>query len=318
VLGEAEDAERYTARYLAAAAAYNAAFFNVSGSGCYGSGRQNEQVYPGYLEFVPGGDTAGFVARCLVPAIVANKTHVDTGIISTKFLMPLLSRAGRSDLALELALNEDFPSWAAMALVFNESTITEHWDPVSNPSGNGMSSRNHPAFGSVGSWLYQALLGVRLGDAATADFSVPGLPPGVPSPRAPDDGYGFARAVVAPEIVADPRLPGAAGGVWTIRGFVGASWAFVPGASLTVNASFPAATAHGEVRTPQGMGSAWLPAAVTITEGGGGSVVWKAGAFVAGAAEGVWAGAVCGRNADRVCLQTGSGSYSFTVTPGSA
>ena len=38
VLGHAEDAERWTARYLAGAAAYNAAFFNVSGSGCYGGG----------------------------------------------------------------------------------------------------------------------------------------------------------------------------------------------------------------------------------------------------------------------------------------
>ena len=314
VLGEAEDAERYTARYTAAAAAYNAAYFNVSGSGCYGTGRQNENVYAGYLEIVPGGsDLAGFVARCLVPAIVANASHVDTGIVSTKYLMPLLSRAGRSDLALQLALNEDFPSWAAMAFVFNETTITEHWNPVNNPSGNGMSSRNHPAFGSVGSWLYQALLGVRLGDAASAEFSVPGLPPGAPSPRAPDDGYGFARAVVAPEIVTNPRLPSASGGIWTAAGFVGASWAFAPGVSLAVNASFPAATTRGEVRTPTSMGPAWLPSAITITEGG--AAVWKAGAFVDGA-EGVWAGAACGAKLDRVCLQTGSGSFSFVVTPG--
>jgi alpha-L-rhamnosidase len=133
VLGRGDDAERWTARYLEGVAAYNARFFNVSGGGCYGEGRQNEQVYAGYLSLVPGGDAAvpSFVERCLLPAIAANNTHVDTGIISTKYLMPLLSRVGHSALALQLALNEDFPSWAGMHFAFNQSTITEHWNPIS-------------------------------------------------------------------------------------------------------------------------------------------------------------------------------------------
>jgi alpha-L-rhamnosidase len=313
VLGRGDDAERWTARYLEGAAAYNAAFFNASGGGCYGGGRQNEQVYAGFLSLVPGGDAAvpGFVERCLLPAIAANNSHVDTGIISTKYLMPLLSRAGHSALALQLALNEDFPSWAGMALVFNATTVTEHWDPVNNPSGNGMSSRNHPAFGSVGAWLYNALLGVRLGDDATAGFQVPGLPPGAapPSGRAPGDGYGFARAVVAPEVVADARLAGAAGGLWTAAGWVGAAWA-LRGGALALNASFPVAT-RGEVRTPPG--GAWAPGSVTIVEAGSGARVWAAGAFVPGA-PGVFGGAVCAADRERVCLALGSGDFSLVVT----
>ena len=315
VLGRAADVARYTARYLSAAAAYNAAFFNVSGSSCYATGRQNEQVFPAYLSIVPGGDAAvpAFVERCLLPAILANATHVDTGIISTKYLMPLLSRAGRSDVALQLALNEDFPSWAAMGLVFNATTITEHWDPINNPSGNGMSSRNHPALGSVGSWLYQALLGVRLGDDASADFYTPGLPPGVPPPsgRAAQDGYGYARAVVAPEIVDDARMPSARGGTWTLAGWVGSSWVLAGAQQLELNASFPVATAHGEIRTPGG--GKWAPARVTITDVASGAAVWRGGAFVPGV-DGIYGGASCGLSRDRVCISVGSGEYALVVT----
>jgi len=311
VLGEAADAERYTARFFAAAALYNSRWFNSSGSGCYGTGRQNEQIYPLYLSINPGGDAAleTFAAACLLPAIAANGTHVDTGIISTKYLMPLLSRAGRSDVALALAANEDFPSWGGMALAFNMTTVSEHWNPLNNPSGNHMSSRNHPALGSVGSWLYQALLGVRLGDEASADFFVPGLPPGAGS-RPAQDGYGFARAVVAPEVVTSPLLPGASGGVATAAGFVGAAWAYtaLPNPTLSLNASFPVGCS-GEVRSPGG--GLWGPSRTIILEGA--NRVWDSGDFVAGAAEGVVAGAACGRARDRVCLQVQPGDYIFTM-----
>jgi hypothetical protein len=199
------------------------------------------------LGIQPGGDAAleSTVERCLVPAIRANNTHVDTGIISTKYLMPLLTRAGRTDLALSLALNTDFPSWGGMALQFGATAITEHWNPTENPSGDAMSSRNHPAFGSVGSWLYMALLGVRLGDAATAAFSVPGLPPGVPGGGAAAgtsvaDGWGFARALVAPELVTSANLTGVVGGVRTRRGWVGAAWS---ASSSSASESFPSASA---------------------------------------------------------------------------
>jgi len=324
VQGDAPTSARYTAAYAAAAAVYNTRFFNTSGAGCYGGGTQAEQVFPLYLGLQPGGDGAleGAVVRCLLPAIAANGSHVDTGIISTKYLMPLLSRAGRSDVALALALNEDFPSWGAMARVFGQSTITEHWDPLHNPSGNGMSSRNHPAFSSVGAWLQGAVLGLRLGDAATAEFCAPGPPPGAPpppwAPAAVSDGFGWSRAVVAPEVVTNPALPGAAGGTWTVRGWAGAAWSYTPPHqqqgqqphALALNASF-APGVRGQVRTP---GAPFAPAATTVVDAATGATVWGAGAFIPNAAPGVWAGAVCGRSGDRVCLSVGSGDYAFVVT----
>ena len=137
VLEIADDITRYTAAYSVGVTAYTAKWFNVTGSGCWGSGRQNEQVYPLYLSMLAPGiaSVADGVARCLVPAIAANGTHVDTGIISTKYMMPLLSRAGRTDLALQLALQTDFPSWGAMIREFGQTAITEHWNPINNPVG---------------------------------------------------------------------------------------------------------------------------------------------------------------------------------------
>merc|ERR1719247_2518740 len=42
------------------------------------------------------------------------------------------------------------------------TTIWEHWDAYHNPSGDSMSSHNHPAFTSVGAWFYTDLVGLRI------------------------------------------------------------------------------------------------------------------------------------------------------------
>ena len=177
-----------------------------------------------------------------------------------------------------------------------------------------MSSRNHPALGSVGSWLYQALLGIRVGDEASADFNAPGLYPGEGS-GVPAQGMGWSRAVVAPEIVHSMNLTACKGAVRGPRGAVAASWEFNSSSStLILNASFPVGVEQGEVRpTPYGSPFSAATAVVRETAGCGGSVVWERGAFVSGCT-GLVGGRVCGRDGARVCIFTGSGAFSFSVT----
>ena len=175
-----------------------------------------------------------------------------------------------------------------------------------------MSSRNHPAFSSVGSWLYQAVLGLRQGDAASDAFSVPGLPPGQPAATNPSDGVGWSRVTVAPEVVTNPAVPSAAGGVWTSAGWVGASWAYASSnRQLAINASIPVG-ARGTIKTP--LGEPWSPARITISQADG-MPVWRAGAFVPGV-QGVWSAEVCGRTLSRVCVAVASGNYELLVVTG--
>lgn len=77
--------------------------------------------------------------------------------------MDALSKIGRNDLAGKLLLNEDFPGWL-YEVRCGATTMWERWDSV-RPDGSfdesGMNSFNHYAFGAVGDWLLEQLVGIR-------------------------------------------------------------------------------------------------------------------------------------------------------------
>ena len=78
------------------------------------------------------------------------------------------------------------------------TTIWELWD--SDKEGPGMNSRNHIMFGTVGSWMYKYLLGVR--------------------PTSP----GYATIEIAPTAVGHSNYTHASTVVRTPRGDVSSSW----------------------------------------------------------------------------------------------
>ena len=81
--------------------------------------------------------------------------HVTGGILGAEALLPALSMAGRGDIAIAVALQTDFPSWAAMA---GSGTLWEKWDgDLSDPEG---SSRNHVMFSSIRTWAGVAVGGL--------------------------------------------------------------------------------------------------------------------------------------------------------------
>lgn len=114
-LGYEEEAASFAAQFTAAAALYNARFYNAT-SLCYGDGSQVPQIYPLFLDIVPQSEAARVFESCLLAAIAAPNPddggivgHLATGIISTRYLMPLLSRFRRTDVALGLALGDSYP-----------------------------------------------------------------------------------------------------------------------------------------------------------------------------------------------------------------
>jgi alpha-L-rhamnosidase len=154
--GKAERS-RFAAEYDTMRDAFEAAFWNPQIS-AFADGTQAPQVFALQV----GGLQPEREQKALSRLLSLLETNgIGTGIISTKWLFPLLSRYEKTELGLRLASATAFPSWGFM-IAKGATTIWEHWDVYHNPSGNGMSSHNHPAFTSVGAWFYTDLVGIRV------------------------------------------------------------------------------------------------------------------------------------------------------------
>ncbi len=88
--------------------------------------------------------------------------HLATGFIGTPRLLPGLAEAGKIDLAYQLLMNKDYPSWL-FQVTQGATTMWERWDGWTPDKGfqdPGMNSFNHYAFGAVGEWLYGTVGGI--------------------------------------------------------------------------------------------------------------------------------------------------------------
>ena len=102
-------------------------------------------------------------AERLVENIARNGYHLTTGFIGVGLLCPVLSAHGHSDVAHRLLLNETYPSWG-YSISHGATTIWERWDGWTEDRGfqtPAMNSFNHYSLGSVGSWLYEHVAGIR-------------------------------------------------------------------------------------------------------------------------------------------------------------
>ncbi len=107
-------------------------------------------------------------AERIVADVEARGTRLSTGFLGVGHLLPVLSAAGRSDLAYRLLLQDEYPSWL-FAVRAGATTIWERWDGWTPDRGYGdpvMNSYNHYALGSVGEWLYRTAAGI--------DYAAPG------------------------------------------------------------------------------------------------------------------------------------------------
>ncbi|MCM1039975.1 MAG: glycoside hydrolase family 78 protein [Ruminococcus sp.] len=95
--------------------------------------------------------------------IAIHHGHLTTGFVGTPYLCHCLTENGQHKLAGEIFMKEDFPGWF-YAVKKGATTIWERWNSVL-PDGSfdesGMNSLNHYAYGSIGSWLYERVAGIR-------------------------------------------------------------------------------------------------------------------------------------------------------------
>jgi alpha-L-rhamnosidase len=161
-LGKTEDATRYTDYLEKVRAAYIAAFVKEDGF----MPDDYQGAYIMALKFViPKGDLWNKVFSHLITHIREN--GMQTGFFATEHILPILVQGNESKMAYDLLLQEGCPGW--MYQILRGATTTwERWDALrpdgtineSKMSDDNMVSFNHYAFGSVGKFYYQNILGI--------------------------------------------------------------------------------------------------------------------------------------------------------------
>lgn len=110
-----------------------------------------------------GEDERKLIASKLNELVVNNGNRLNTGFIGTPILLYALSENGYKETALNLLLQEKFPSWL-YSVNQGATTIWEHWDGVNEKGefwSKDMNSFNHYSYGSVLSWIIENIVGLK-------------------------------------------------------------------------------------------------------------------------------------------------------------
>ncbi len=273
ILGNTGDAETYAALAGQIKDAFNKAFFNAE-TGEYANGTQTAQAMPLFLDLVPEKERGGVMGKLYNNIVYEHNTHLTTGFIGIKYLLPVLTRDGHNDVAYELATQTTYPSWGYM-ISKGATTLWELWQ---NKIGPSMNSHDHIMLGSIGSWFYRALGGIHLGP----------------------DGEGYRHILVEPRLVED--LHWASASIETVRGKVSCSWKHRTGA-ISMEVTIPG-NSDAKIVVPEEEDM------TTVTVREGDHVVWENGRFVPGD-PGI-SGATSRDHA--IEFSAGSGYYHFLLT----
>jgi alpha-L-rhamnosidase len=175
LLGKSSDAQQFGNMAKQLTDKYNSLYWDGKN---YTGGTQAAHVMPLAMQIAPS-TARNEVAQRITENVKANNNHLSTGFLATGWLLPMLSQFGQHELAYTVASQKTYPSWGYM-VEKGATTMWELWNSDSEKP-EGMNSRNHFAYGSVGEWFYGYLAGLR------------------PDPR----GVGFKRFLVAPQPAGD-------------------------------------------------------------------------------------------------------------------
>lgn len=106
-------------------------------------------------------------ADLLAQKVIDCGRHLQTGFLGTAYLLHALKKGGYEELAWELLLRREFPSWL-YAPLHGGTTVWEHWDSVKEDGSfwsKDMNSFNHYAYGAVMDWVYGVAAGITPAEA---------------------------------------------------------------------------------------------------------------------------------------------------------
>ncbi|TYB38006.1 Bacterial alpha-L-rhamnosidase [Actinomadura chibensis] len=215
-LGKDADARRLRGKADEVARAFNAAYLDA-GRGLYRADdayRQTPNVLALAFGLVPSEHVEAVAANLVRDVEDTHDGHLDTGVLGTKYLLPVLCDHGHADLAYRVATQTTEPSWGFW-FANGATSLWEMWHL-------GSRSRGHGFLGTVDEWFYRYVAGIE--------------------PSAP----GYRRILMRPCLPAG--LARAEASIDTVRGRAAVSWRREDG-RLALRAEVPVG-AVAEVRLP--------------------------------------------------------------------
>ncbi|MEO9322932.1 family 78 glycoside hydrolase catalytic domain [Nocardioides sp. C4-1] len=156
-LGKDADAARFAADAETVKAAFNDTFLDESAGFYKGSGdrgyRQTHNVLAVAFGLTPDAETEQGVVDSIAADVRAKGVHLNTGVLGTKYLLPVLTDHGYADLAHDLAVQTTYPSWGYM-IEQGATSMWEHWSTDARSYG-------HYFLGTVDDWFYQSVGGIK-------------------------------------------------------------------------------------------------------------------------------------------------------------
>lgn len=208
-----EDAAELEQRADELAQAVHEQFYDPE-TGLYVEARQTYYTLPILSQVAPPDVERDLFERLIQD--LEERQHIDTGIHGTWFLVKLLLERNRVDLLHRVATQRDYPSWGHM-FEQGATTIWEQWD--------GVHSRTHSSFLSIGAFFTEGLLGIRS------------------DPTAP----GYRHFSLQPA-VGTGGLTEASGQLDTVRGTISVEWTH-EGGQAELHCTIPPGT-HASLHLP--------------------------------------------------------------------
>jgi len=153
ILGKHEDAEKYAR--IAKKLKYAYSRYLISDEGVIQKGHQAAYVRALALDMVEE-DKKALVISELRKEIVNASYHLNTGFLSTVYLLPTLCNNGLKEEAFKILEQTETPSWLSPILM-GATTMPENWDGFDR----FRDSFNHYSLGAVCQFLFEYIGGIR-------------------------------------------------------------------------------------------------------------------------------------------------------------
>ncbi|OYX80422.1 MAG: alpha-rhamnosidase, partial [Flavobacteriales bacterium 32-34-25] len=165
VLDKTADVEKYNQLFQNIKAEFNKRY--VIEKGTLNQDTQTAYLYALKLNLFNSTEETQIAIDKLLKLLGSNDNKLATGFIGTAILNQTLSEVGESDMAYNLLLQRDNPSWI-YSIDQGATTIWERWNSYTIKDGFGdakMNSFNHYSYGAVVEWMYAYMAGIRTEDA---------------------------------------------------------------------------------------------------------------------------------------------------------
>jgi alpha-L-rhamnosidase len=163
ILKREKESELYTCKAEQIKDAFNNEFFKGGFYYSYKFGPEDETVsqtsniLPLYLKMEPDNKRRAILTRLLFEIDYRYDYHFDTGLIGTRYIADLLTEEGYPDVIYKMINKKSFPGYGYM-IREGATTLWERWEKL---EGGGMNSHNHIMLGSIDTWFYNTLLGIK-------------------------------------------------------------------------------------------------------------------------------------------------------------